>query len=408
MQLLCLLLLLISDNDASNTWNRFRGPNGSGISNQQNIPIESKPSILWKIPLSGAGYGSPVIEQNRLFLQSASSDGKTREVLCLDATTGKEIWKKTLDGNSSHTHKKNNLASGTAAVWKDQVSFCVWDGKELSLVAFNTESGSKLWSSKLGSFASQHGAGHSPVYVDGKVIVSFDQDGKAEVVAVDAVTGKLAWKQQRKAFRACYSSPIVRQIDGKTEVIITSTAGLTGYDPATGAIRWNWDWKFARVPLRTVSTPVLSDSGILVASAGDGGGDRHTVAVQIPMKKDAQPKLLWELTRGVPYVPCVLLSKAVVYYIGDNGIAGALDLQTGKTLWTQRISGNVSASPMLIDGHIWSAAEDGQVIIFDADDKKLTKLAQYDLGENIFASPAVANERLYIRTQTQLYCVGKK
>ena len=197
-------------------------------------------------------------------------------------------------GGRAHTHAKSSLASSTPCVDGGRVFFLMWDGVEVALHVRDAATGREVWSKPLGGYKSQHGFGVSPLAADGRVFVNFDQDDAAEMLAFDAATGQKLWAARRKPFRACSSMCLLH----KGAVVATSTAGLTAYDPATGAVAWDWAWPFDGMALRTVGSPVL-DGDTVLAVAGDGGGSRSTVLVAAGPK----PKLLWQKTKDVPYVP---------------------------------------------------------------------------------------------------------
>ena len=261
-------------------WPRFRGPNGTGTADVPAILLTAATpaTAAWTLALPG-GFSSPVIVDGKLFIQSSSADGATRLFHRIDPATGAIVWTQTRPGKPGHIHAKNSLASGTPAADADRVYCVFWDGIGLDLCAYD-HAGTAVWAKPLGPFASQHGPGVSPIVHAGLVVVNVDQDGAAEVVAFDAKTGTEAWRAKRKPFRACYTPPVVRPLaDGATELVVASTAGLTGYDPTTGRIHWNWDWPFAGMALRTIGTPVLVDD-LVIAAAGDGGGSRSLVAIR--------------------------------------------------------------------------------------------------------------------------------
>ncbi len=383
---------------AADEWSRFRGPNGSGVAAA--VPAGFGPEHqLWRVPLPGRGHSSPVVAGGRVFLQAASADGGKRHLLALDAATGTTAWRVDLDGAKAHTHAKNSLASGTAAVDGGRVFFLVWDGDAVTLRALDAATGKEQWNARLGGYVSQHGFGISPLAAGGRVFVNFDQDGAAELLAFDAATGKKLWAAPRKAFRANSAMCLLH----KGTLLAVSTAGLTAHDPATGKVVWDWGWPFDGQALRTVGSPVL-DGDTVIAVAGDGGGSRSTVAVAA----GPSPKLLWQKTKGVPYVPGPIASGDHLYYVTDNGLATCADLRTGDVVWQERaFSKAVSASPVLAGGAVIAVAEDGKLLAFKATPAGFEKLAEGSLGEPVFASPAAAGGRLYVRGATALTCFGK-
>jgi outer membrane protein assembly factor BamB len=405
---LCAAVLFVTA-EAADNWPRFRGPNGTGVAPDKDIPVQwTAADVLWKIGLPGHGNSSPIVWDDKIFVQSASLDGKERLLLCLSLADGKTLWSKSLSGNRAGTHKKNTLASSTPAADGERVYALFWDGTAISLHAFDFK-GNPLWEYNLGSFRSQHGNGASPVVYDGKVFVNNDQDGRAELVAVDAKTGTLAWKAKRDPERTCYSTPFLREkADGGSELVVASTGGLTGYDPKTGAVNWNWVWHFTGKRLRTVGSPITT-GGLVLAQSGDGDGSRHTVTVKLGGKGDlGREALAWESTRGSgAYVPCLLASGEYLYRINDKGQAACLVAATGKEVWSESLGGDTSASPVLIDGKVYALTESGDVYVFRAA-PKFELLGKSTMGETVIATPAVSQGRLLIRGSEHLFCIGKK
>jgi outer membrane protein assembly factor BamB len=387
-------------------WPRFRGPNGAGIAMDKGIPIHftEKEGVLWKTAIPGAGNSSPIVSGDRIFLQTAGNGGGERQLVCIDAASGKILWSKSEAGGSAKKHQKNSFASSTPATDGERVYANFWDGENVALFAFDFH-GKELWKHDLGSFTSQHGAGASPIVFDDVVILNNDQDGTANLVALKAKSGEVAWEAARRPYRACYSTPFILASGTKAELIVASTGGITSYEPHTGKVNWDWIWDFnGTMPLRTVGSPVYSN-GLIVAASGDGSGARHLVAVRV---NEGKPELAWELKKRTPYVPTVVAYGDHLFFVNDDGVAGCLLVQTGEAVWIERLSGagSVSASPILIDGKIYAISEDGTVYVYKAAGK-FEQLAKNALGEPVIASPAVANNCLFVRGKSHLYCIGK-
>jgi len=396
-----------SDMASASDWPRFRGPNGAGISTDKDVPIHwTEANILWKTMIPGIGHSSPIVWGDHVFIQSADVSGKERFLICLSAGAGKIRWTKSVPSSKAHTHTRNTWASSTPATDGQQVYALFWDGQRIAIHAFDFQ-GNEVWKHELGSFTSQHGAGASLIVYEGKVYYLYDQDGDSALVALDAKTGKPAWEAQRKAFRACYSTPFIldNSVHGK-ELIAVSTAGITGYNPQTGKENWNWEWHFDRMPLRTVASPVFSQ-GLIFANSGDGGGDRHAVAVHPGGNGDStSSNLAWENKKILPYVPSMLASEDYLFAVNDKGLALCYQAQTGKPVWTEHLANGFTASPVLIDGKVFAISEDGEVFVFPAS-QSFKRLAKNSVGEKVMATPAVANNRLFIRGQEHLFCIGK-
>ncbi len=396
--------------DAGN-WPRFRGPNGTGGSDDSDIPVKwTDENVAWKVALPGAGNSSPIVWGDRLFIQSASTDGKERYLLCLSTTDGKEVWKKSVPGGKSRMNAKNSLASSTPATDGERVYGYFWDGEAVALHAFDFK-GDHLWKYDIGKFSSDHGAGASPMLCDGKVILLNDQGEGASVLAIEAKTGKKAWETKREHFqnRACYSTPfqLNRKGDG-VELVVGSTTGVTGYDPASGAKNWQYDWSFEGQPLRTVASPLLAEGGFIIVNSGDGIGYRTTVALRPGSKDGTRPKLVWESKKSkfMPYVPCFLSRRDHLYWVSDTGFAGCTVTETGETVWHERLGEAFTASPVLIEDKVYAVDESGKVFVFAAE-PKFKLLAKNDVGEPVLATPAVAGGKLFIRGKSYLYCIGK-
>lgn len=409
-------------------WTQFRGPNATGVSADTTIPVRFSEGdgIAWKVRIPGSGNSSPVISKGKLFIQSASDDGRERLLLCLDAATGKTLWTQSVHGSKpGRLNKLNSLASATPAVDGERVYALSWDGTSTSLAAYDYH-GLRLWAQDLGRFVSEHGAGTSPVVYEGRVFVNYDQDrvnaktgeeipgskhGTA-MLAFDASSGSPLWRAERKGHRACYSLPVVREKpEGGKELVAVSTTAVTGYDPATGSVNWNWDWPWpsGEQMLRTVATPTIWKD-VIFAHAGEGSGNNRIVALRAG-GRGVEPEVVWEKSRGpYSYVPCMLLSGDRLYAVQDKtGIAGCYDAATGKPIWTEtlRRGEEFYASPVLIDGKVYMPNRHGDVYVFPAS-PQYRLLARNSLGEQVVASPAVADGRLYIRGESHLFCIAKE
>ena len=392
---------------AAETWPRFRGPGGDGVANGQQLPakLDLKSNLLYKAPLPGSGNGSPVLWNDRLFLQESARDGSSRHLVCLRAVDGKELWRVTDKGAFAKTHAKSSLSSATPAVDAERVVCLTWDGDSVSLAAFDHQ-GNRLWKSELGKFASQHGFGHSPLLHQGRVFVNFDQDGAARLQAFDAATGKTVWEAERKAFRSCYSTPLIRSANGSEELVVGSTAGATGYEPATGKVLWNHEWKFDAAPLRTVASPLLVGDRLVLCS-GDGKGDRHMQVLKLAANK---PELLWEEKKTFPYVPMLLGREGHLIGVNDKGMALCCELNTGKMVYNERMAEAVSSSPVLVDGRMIAVDEKGRLFVVDPGigGRKPVVLSRVELGEGVIASPAVGDGKLWVRGEKHLFCIGTR
>ena len=404
----------VPKNEPAADWARFRGPNGTGVADPATpTRFALTTDLAWMTKLPGVGHGSPIVVGDKVFLQASSADGASRSLVCLNVSDGKQQWeKKLLDGKAGKVHKKNNMAASTPCSDGERVYDVVWDGTGLTMLAHDLK-GNELWKKGLGSYASEHGFGHSPVVVGGLVIFNFDQDGAAELVAHDAKTGEQKWRVERKAHRACYTAPfLIEQKDKPAQMVVASTTTIDSYDPATGKVNWTFTvpWGDAGKKLRSIGQPVFA-GGHVVMYTGEGGSGRLMVAVKPDGKGDVSKNgLAWSLTKGTPYVPGVLAYEDHLYWVADDGVASCADAKTGKVKWTERVPGlkGVSASPLLVGDTVFVVGEDGKAVSFKANPKEMKEVEKSDVGEPVFATPAAAGGKLFIRGGTHLFCVGKK
>lgn len=391
-------------------WARFRGPNGTGTA-EGKLPDINPKSPLWKTAVPGEGISSPIIVGGKVFVQSGAKDGSKRFLVCLDAATGKTEWTKDVPGHAAKKHAKNSYASGTPASDGKLVYCAWWDGDAMSLSAYDF-AGNEKWSASVGSYISDHGAGHSPMVHDGVVYLnadgSKDLGGHATLVAYDAATGQKKWAVERPAHRASFSTPFVWERPGKgTELVLGTTTEITGYDPATGKANWTHpiEWAGAKMKLRVVGSPVAV-GGLIVCPTGDGGGSRYMLGVD---PNGGSPKKVWDRNNnGTPYVPCLLTKDGLLFWMADNGLAACADPKTGANVWEERVTTKeVMSSPILVGDEILSIATTGEFFVFKAA-REYELVRRGTIGEPVSASPALADGRLYVRGGTHLFCFGAK
>jgi outer membrane protein assembly factor BamB len=395
-------------------WARFRGPNGTGVvADPTPVKFDLKANQTWKTEIPGVGYGSPIVVKGKAFVQSAADTGTKRHLTCVDAVSGKIDWTANVDAPpQTKMHKKNSAASGTPCSDGERIYAAFWVGDGVAIHAFDFK-GKPAWDTPVGKFASEHGAGHSPMVYDGKVYFNYDQDGAAELVALDAATGKVAWRKSRKANRSCYTTPLVLEEKGKpAQLIIGSTTCVSGYDPKSGDLLWNYALKRTDggKELRSIGQQVIA-GGNVVTYCGEGGADRYMVAVKLGGTGDISATgKAWDVGKGkTPYVPSMIAHGDHLYWITDAGLAGCAEAKTGKLLWTDKVFEKaVSASPILIGDTVLAVDEAGTVVSFKASPKGLGDVEKSVLGAPVFATPAAADGKLFLRGGKFLYCIGGK
>jgi len=394
-------------------WTRFRGPNGTGVSDSKSVPVTwTEKDFRWRVELPGHSHSTPVIWGDKLFVQSASKDeGKERMLLCLSKTDGKELWSKKW---TLPTHKPGNKNSGYAnsspAVDADRV-YSLFVSAEQFLVFAHDHSGKELWKENLGSFKSQHGYGASPIIHEGKLIVCNDQDGQSFILALDVKSGKTIWKCARRGVEqnTAYGTPTILERKGlPTQILTTSFAhGISGLDAKTGELLWE-----AKVfDKRAVSSPVVVGD-LVFGSCGSGGGGNFVAAVKLGGKGDVTSShLAYTVKASAPYVPTPVVQGDRIFWISDDGVASCVEAATGRIIWKERVAektgGNFFSSPVLVNGKIYFTSNVGEVAVVAAADE-FKVLSRNPLGEGSDSTPCVDGDRLYIKTFTHLVCVGGK
>lgn len=391
---------------AAQEWTRFRGPNGSGVSDAKTVPVKwTESEINWKAKLPGEGISSPVVWGEKVFVSAAEADKGRRHLLCLDAKTGKERWRQTETFQTYKKHKVNSYATSTPAVDAERV-YHVWQSKESSVLLAFTHDGAPAWKFELDPFSEGHGGGVSPIVWDDLIVVACDQQGPSYLVAVDRRTGEQRWKTPRESKRAGYSTPCVYQVSGRpTELIFTEwKQGITGLDPVTGQVRWEIGC-FGKESERAIASPIIVGD-VIFGTCGFATGDKHCVAVKPGDAGDKiEVKELFRIEKTAPHLPTPIAFNGRLFLWTEKGIVSSVKLESGEVVTTKRIGGSYSASPICIDGKLYGISDGGEVVVLKADDS-LEELARNSLDEPCQATPAVSGGRLFLRTTSQLLSVG--
>lgn len=393
---------------AAQQWTRFRGPNGTGIHPTDVIPAQwTEADYRWKVKLPGIGHSSPVVWGARVFVLSANPDDATRHVLCLDASTGDTLWRKDYASTPHHLHPRNSYASSTPAVDSERVYVAWASPEQLTLRALDHDGG-EVWVQDLGPWDTEHGFGSSPIVYEDLVILFNSQQaldllpdqqpGQSRMMAFDRRTGELRWSTPRTTTRVCYSTPCIYQpSDGPPQLICYNTGdGVFSLDPLTGVPNWS-------VPvftMRTVSSPILAGD-LVLGGTGSGGGGNYLAAVRI----GGEPQEVYRVERQAPYVPTSVAYESLVFLFSDRGFASCIEAADGTLVWRERLTSGFSSSPVLADGKLFCIDEQGDVWVLAAS-RQFQKLGQNALGEPSRATPAISDGRLFVRTDSQLFCVG--
>ena len=471
LQLSLIVMFSLISQSFAEDWPQFRGPNATGVSREsKNLPVEFsfKDKVLWSAAL-GKGIACPIVTGGRVITTALTADQKFA-VICLDAATGKESWRKEFDtGELPAIMSPNEQASSTPATDGQRVYVYF---SALGMMAFDIEDGKELWTQAIPMpfYLMGWGAAHSPIVYNDMVIFNQDDDLAPFLLALDKYSGEVRWKTQRSEMLAGYAVPVICRAAGRDDIVIAGSGKLKGYDPETGEERWT-----CNTLLRTImTTPAVVDDVIYISVQSYGDTDRVLRFALLEWKDTNQDgrlekseidkafwkkfengdanqdgflvggeidaafqsptnmagggniiqavrgggegdvtktHVLWNLDDKSPSnIASPLVVDGRLFLVKKGGISANFEAATGKTIWTKkRIDnfGNYYASPIAGDGKIYAMGDNGFLMVLKQG-AELEVLAKNDMGESCIATPAIANGRIYVRTLTKLYCFSEE
>lgn len=408
---LAIAVVSVNRSVRADDWRTWRGPNLNGIAADGQTPptewSESK-NIVWKAPIPGRGHSSPTIVDDRIFLSSADEQSQTQAVVCFDRTTGKQLWLTPIKpggGFPAQIHNKNTHASPTVVSDGERLyaSFCNHNAVQLVALSFD---GKILWSEAVGPYRPdryKYGYAPSPALYNGTVIVASESDTGSFLAAFSTSRGQQVWRTPRPS-KISYSSPVVGRLAGRDQLLISGCDLVSSFDPKTGK------------PLWTAPGTAMATCGTMIwegnlAFASGGYPKKETVCV----KADGSGTVVWR-NQEKCYEQSMLVHDGYVYAINDGGIAFCWKADTGREMWKSRLPGGpISSSPVLANGNVYISNERGTTFVFKATPEQFVAVAQNQLGDEAFASPAIVDSRIYQRVANSarggreefLYCIGK-
>ncbi len=393
---------------ASGDWPGWRGPTADGhapAAAASALPVRwsETENVLWRAPVRGRGHSSPTVVGDRLYVATADPATNESLVLAFDRATGRPVWETVVHRGplESGAHRNASPAAATVA----------WDGTRLYINFLHAKAihttalapdGKLLWQTRVADYAVHQGFGASPVVHRGVVLVAADSRAGGKFAGLDAATGKILWSQDRPKI-ANYPSPALVRAAGRDQAVLAGCNLIAGFDPLTGKKLWEIEGSTEE----TVVTAATDGRRIFVS----GGYPRsHVVAVEA----DGSGKIAWQNPTRV-YVPSMLVRDGHVYAVLDAGHAVCWDAATGEERWREKVDRDFYASPVMVGSRIYATSQRGVTSVFEATPAAFKLLAQNQLGDEAFATPAVAGDRLYLRAikkgeprQEFLWCIGAK
>jgi outer membrane protein assembly factor BamB len=458
-----LLLLFASLAHAASDWPSFRGPNGSGVADSVNLPVHFGPgeNVVWKTTVPG-GQSSPVIAGDRIFL--TAFEGEKLLTICVDRKTGKIAWRREAPRDRSTKSHGANTPTSPSPVTDGASVFVFFE--DFGLVSYGMD-GNERWRRPLGPFNNPYGMAASPILAGNILLLLCDQDTNSFLIAVDGSDGRVRWKAERPEATHGFSTPVIYQ----GQAIVSGAHQVAAYSVATGEKIWwinGMAWQAKSIPVIAGDTlyvhswmAAVSEIGIhdvrpfaQVLAERDANHDgklskdevadpdmktlwflfdlnrdgfldenewkinqsRETAtnglfAIKLGGKGDVTAThVLWRHEKSLPNIPSPLLYQGVLYVLREGGVVTALDPKTGKVLKQGRLTGALDsyfASPVAGDGKIYTVSQEGKLSVIQAG-SQWEILAVNDMKEECWATPAIADSGVYVRTKSALYRFEKR
>ena len=444
----------------------FRSDAGIAGTDTHNLPdrFDAPTKLLWRTPVD-SGQSSPIVASGKIFLTTYRAADRELATVALDAESGQVLWKQTAPVERIEQLHPTMGSPAAATPACDGERLFVFFGSS-GLICYDLD-GKKLWEHALGPFRDEYGASSSPMLIDDKVVLCEDHDIDSFLIAIDARTGKMAWKTPRPDAVRSYATPVAWTNNGRKQLLVAGALELAGYDPSNGEKLW-WVNGLARI---VIPAPVPVADMIYMASWAPGGdvgakltldpwatalekwdkngdgklaknevGDRAVLERYLRMDLDQDGLLdqlewkrhaavfrraenavlalkpagrgdltdkavVWKYQRGTPYVPTPVVHNGVLWMVKDGGIVTRLDTASGRMLSEERLPGPGSyyASPVAGDGKVYFASEGGVVTVV-ADEPEWRVISSHKFEAKIFGTPALSGNHIFIRTEKSLDC----
>lgn len=411
--LLCLEMLCDGSARAAEHWTSFRGPTDQGHADSARLPARwsERENVVWKTPLAGKAWSSPVIWGDRIWLTNATPDGKQLSVLCLDKNTGKILLDRRLYqvAEPQDNVPFNSYASPSPVIEEGRVYVSFGSPYNACL---DSRTGEPLWQRTDLVCNHYRGPGSSPLLYRDLLVFHFDGSDRQYVMALDKHTGKTVWKTARTMdfqdlddskrpkrdgdFRKAFSTPLIAEVHGKPMLISLGSMALYGYEPETGKELW----RVESAGSHSGSARPVFGHGLVFSAIGYTAGlwavrpDGHGVVTD--------SHVVWKYDTVSQKRSSPVLVGPWLFLVDSAGVATCLEATTGKILWKERLGGNYSASPIHASGKLYCFDESGRGTVIEAS-PTYKVLAVNRLDDGLMASPAASGDALYVRTKKALY-----
>lgn len=419
------LLFFITCPLLAENWPCWRGPRLDGTSKDSGFPLQLDAAHLsWSTELPGEGHASPIVWGDHVFVVASIAEKEDRVLMALDRSSGKVLWTSVvLHSPLEFVHRLNSRASSTPATDGERIYTAFLDqteteqtraanaahipgkgevNKGTAVVSAHDFNGKLVWQVRPGLFSSKHGFCSSPILFEDLVIVNCDHDGDGFIVALERATGKERWRIQRRHNTRSYCIPIIRELAGRTQMVLSGSMHVASYDPRTGKEWWTIDGPTEQF----VASLVHSEKTGWLYLTG-GFPEHHLMAIKPDGSGNVtNTHVAWHHNKGVAYVPSPILEGEYFLIVSDSGIGHCIDIRTGEIHWEERLR----------EHHASLVSAEGKVLFLnDFGAARWIKpgttydlVAESDVGEKVFASPALSEGQIFVRGDKSLMCYGKR
>lgn len=376
---------------------QFRGPGATGVSKEKNLPTKwsAAENVRWKAELPGRGLSNPVIAGDRVYVTATGAYQQKREVvLCFDVKTGKKLWERQVWATgATQAHPKTNMAAPTPITDGDRVYALFATG---DLVCYD-KNGDLVWyRSIVGDYptvGNNVGMAASPTIWNDTLLVCMENVGESFAVGINKLTGQNRWRIDRPR-GINWVSPIVTKINGQPEILFQGPDGIDAHDPNTGKKKWT----APKLRFMAYASMTASDGIVYVPT------DKFT-ALRPTLGKE--PEILWQSIKLRPGYCSPVVHGGLVYVVNGGGIVNCADAKSGEVLWTHRLDGAFSASPLIADGKLFVLNEAGVMAVMETG-KEAKVLAMNKINDTFLATPVAADGAIFLRSDGALYCISVK
>ena len=375
----------------------WRGPNNDGVSPAGDPPIlwSESTNVAWKSPVPGVGHSSPIVTGGSVVVTTCDLNTEERAVVCFDRDTGRQRWYTVVAKSAIEQMHRNNTPASSTAASNGELIFVTFIVDGEYLIAALDFDGSVRWERRLTAFVSRHGFTSTPVLFEDSVIVAGMQDSADSFVArLDCSTGETIWMEPTGTDIRSFSPPHITRRGDQLALVVSGSNCTSCFDLQSGKLLW----RLAGPAQKTVSSIVEVGDRLFVA----GGRDGKLLAVDWSGQED--PTVAWTSTAGVPYVSSPIFAEGDLHMFSDKGVYTRVDINSGKTIQRKRALSATSASPVFAGGRLYASDESGMTVVMNLT-PSVSVIAENQLDDPVFASPAVCGDELFLRSSTSLYCI---